>query len=430
MIRNICNWFALLLIFVALSDGALAAPRAVTLEDAQQLAVHQNFGLKALKMEMESQEAQVGITRALFFPKFGVVGGFENLEGGTKRDSATLSYIFGTWNLFNGFADQMAQRRTSIMVQIAQSMYRKSEIELRMEVAQLFYRYLHQKAILSFYDKAKDLNEKHLGSARKRRASGLLSEADLMDFELRDSLLQSEMRLIQQRMTEIKLGLVRLMGPELGAAFEPVGSLPHLHLLGDMKEYLTQASATIESLKQSNLQIEGAMYDLKKSRSAWLPSVDVGVRMGALPLDQRLDNSNRGMASLVTARWELFSGFETTSQIRAAEAELKRREFEGKQQLLTVMAVVEAAVSKLKSIEERVDLEKQNEDRAQKLYNVTFSEYSRGIKNSTDVKAAELLLLEVRLRRVGFKNDFLETRSELERMYGIKFRVQEHSDSH
>ena len=422
---------AVLWIFtLTLSWNAFAAPRAVTLEDAQRFAVQHNFGLQALKSDIDANRAEQTIARSFFLPRFGAVGGFENREGGARRDYATLGYLYGSWNLFNGFADQMEIKKSSILVQLAESNFRLAEIQLKTEIMRLFYRYLYQKSISSSYEAARELNAGHLSSARKRRASGLISEADLMDFELRDSSIISELRLIKQQMDETKLGLVRLMGPEMGTSFEPVGILPHMHLIGDVDEYLSQVSTEVESLKQSVYQTESAVFDLRKSRSAWFPSVDAAIRVGALPVDERLDNSTRGMTGMVTARWEFFSGLNTSGQIRRAEAQLNRRELETRQLLLGAMAAVEVGVRKLQSIEERVDLEMQNEERAYKLYKATLSEYNRGVKNSTDLKAVEQILLDARLRRVGFKNEFLEAKSELERTYNIKLRVQEHKDKH
>lgn len=422
--------FILLFLIGSASARVFAAPKEVTLEDAQRFAVNHNFGLQALKAEIDANRAEQTIARSFFLPRFGAIGGFENKEGNSKRDSATLGYLYGTWNLFNGFADQMEIKKSTILVQLAESNFRLAEIELKTEIRRLFYRYLYQKSISSSYDQARQLNGNHLTSARKRRASGLISDSDLMDFELRDSSLNSEMRLIKQQMDETKLGLVRLMGPEMGTSFEPVGILPHMHLVGGIDDYLSQVSTSVESLKQSMFQTEGAVYDLRKSRSAWFPSVDLAVRVGALPIDERLDDSTRGMTGMVTAKWEFFSGLNTSGQIRRAEAQLSRRELETKQMLLGAMAAVEVAIRKLQSIEERVDLEMQNEERAHKLYKSTLGEYNRGLKNSTDLKAVEQILLDARLRRVGFKNEFLETKSELERTYNIQLKVKEHEDKH
>lgn len=423
----ICWPLLILSMFPMMGFGAT---KEITLEDAQRFAIEHNFGLQASRMEIEANRAEQTIAKSLFLPKFGVVGGLENRDGATKRESATLGYLYGNWNLFNGFADQMEAKKSYILVQVAESNFRRAEIELKSEMKRLFYRYLFQKSIYNFYDQARQLNENHLASARKRRASGLIAESDLMDFELRDSAIGSEMRSIRQQMDEDKIGLLRLMGPDMGNSFEPSGNLPHLHLVGGIDDYLSQVSTSVESLKQSTLQNENAIYDLRKSRSAWLPSVDVAVRVGALPLDDRIDDSARGMAGLVTAKWEFFSGFNTSGQIARAEAQLNRKQFESKQLMLGAMAAVEIAVRKLQSIEERVDLEIQNEERAFRLYKSTLGEYNRGIKNSTDLRAAEQILLDARLRRVGFKNEFLETKSELERIYNIQLKVQEYKDVH
>jgi len=418
------------LVLGCVSPGAFGETQRISVEDAIKYAIDHNFGLQALKAEVEAKDASIGVARSKFFPKLGVVGGGEYMESNSVVESGALGYAFGQWNLFNGFADGMAKQKAEIAKQIAESEYRKSAAEVRLEVESLFNRYLYKRNTLEHIHESIALNEKHLQSVRRRMSAGLTSESDQMDFELRDAVLRSDSRLNEQELVEIKLGLVRMMGPELGLSFEPSGQLAHYHVEGDLNEYLQVTHSSNEEIKQSLLGTESALLDLRQSRSAWMPSLDAEVKFGVLPLDERVGDKTPGVSGMLVARWELFSGFGTKALSDESSAMLRKKELESRQTLLTSMAGVENLIRKLHSIEERVDLEKTNEDRALRLYRLTLSEYSRGVKNSSDVKAAEQSLLDAKNRASGYKNEFLETKLELEKKHNVRVRVREMQDSH
>ncbi len=422
----------LFLVFSLYSHAAFTESNTknISVADAVRYATDHNFGIKALKKDLEVHEAEIEVQRSKIFPRFGIVGGFETRPLDDKRKSDSLAYGYGTLNLFNGFADLSEKRKAEVQKEISGSEYREGVKELKLNVEVLFFRYLYKKKTVGFLDESLKLNTNHQAAVKRRRASGLVSESDVMEFDLRESYLKSELNSTKLDMSEIKLNLVRLMGPELGLAFEPNGEIPHLHLEGTLDEYLTQVKEMNEKTRRASFEVESASAELRKGRSGWLPKVDLEGRVGRLPLDERAVGSGSSYLGLLTAKWEFFSGLETRAQTSQAEAMLQRRELELKQTLLTAMAGVETSVRKLQSIQQRVDLEAQNEERAEKLYKSTMVEFSRGVKNSSDVKNAEETLLEARLRRVTFKNEFVETKISMERDFNVPAKVAEVGDRH
>lgn len=399
--------------------------KVIGLSDAIQYATEHNFGVKALKKDLEVHESEIEVQRSKMLPRLGVVGGFETRPIEDKRKSDSLAYGYATFNIFNGFADQSAQRAAEVQKDISESQYRQGLNDLRLNVEGLFFKYLFKKRTLEFLSESLKLNANHQAAIKRRRASGLVSESEVLEFDLRDSYLRSEMNSITLEMAEIKLNLVRLMGPDLGMAFEPSGEIPHLHLKGSVDDYLGRTREFNEDNKRASLEVETASADLSKERSGWLPKVDLEARVGLLPLDERFTQGGSSYLGLITAKWEFFSGLETRALTSQAQAMLQKRELELKQTLLSAMAGVETAIRKIHSIQQRVDLEEQNEKRSEKLYRSTLAEFSRGVKNSSDVKNAEEGLLEARLRRASFKNEFMETKLDLERKYNIRVETEE-----
>jgi outer membrane protein len=422
--------FAALNLFSICALATESPPKQISVEDAKSYAIKNNFGIQSLKADVIAQEAAVTSARSAFFPRLGVAGGLDVEGSAGERESAPIGFVYGRYNLFNGFSDQNEVRKTEVLKELSESKYEQAVNKLKLEVEDLFYDYLLKKRFLAYYAESVELNSKHLKSVQKRKASGLSSESDLMDFELRDSLLNSEINRTKQELSEIKLNLVRRMGPELGLAFEPSGDLPHWHLDGSVDSYLSQVKDKSEVVRQASLASRNALASLKVARAGWLPKIDAEVRFGALPLADRFNDQGTSYSAGIVASWDLFSGFQTRAEGQKAEAELMREELNAKQVLLESMAEVETSIRKLQSITQRVDIEVSNESRAEKLYRSTLAEFGRGVKNGADVKTAEESWLEAKMRRSELKSEFIKTKIYVEKAFNIPVKITELADKH
>ena len=104
-------------------------------------------------------------------------------------------------------------------------------------------------------------------------------------------------------------------------------------------------------------------------------------------------------------------------------------EFELKDSILQSVTSAESLYRRLKTIEERVELEIGNLKLSQSFYNNVAKEFRRGFKNSADLSAASDRLEESRTRRLDFMFDFLNQKLNLEKVMGvpIKTTVVNHS---
>ena len=165
---------------------------------------------------------------------------------------------------------------------------------------------------------------------------------------------------------------------------------------------------------------------MKSARAGWLPSVDIETRYGRLSQD--IMDTAPAFEGTLLFKWEVFSGFDTTAKIAEATARTSRLENEFKQRLLTTMTDAEVNYLKLNSIQERVHVELDNENRAARFYNAVTDEYKRGLKNGSDLKNAEAALLEARIRSTDFKYAFIDTKNKLERGVGLFIETEPHGN--
>lgn len=393
--------------------------KRVGIEDAKAYAIKHNYEVLGLRRAVEGAEARRGRTRSKFFPTLGVAGGADTEITSTNTQGAPVGFLYTNLNLFNGFEDVYRSDIASIEVEKAEVRLKRAEFRVGLEVEQAFHLYLFKKSSIELKQEAIKTNEAHKKMAAQKRASGLASDSDIMDFDLKDALLKSDLLLLEQEVEEARTSLRRLLGEEIGSKIEPVGSLQHQHLKGQLREHVRRIRTESEAVVLATKDLAVASLESKAARSRWLPKVDLEVAAGYLPWDLRTVPGGTSMiGGKLVARFDVFSGFDTLYARQEQEANELKLENQLKDAILNAISDTENAFRRIATIQARVDLEEQNEQRARKYYTSVISEYRRGVKNSADLRVAADGIYEASLKREGFKYEFLNERITLERALG------------
>jgi len=390
----------------------------VDLEAAKKHAISHNFEVTSLRRELEEAQAASRRVKAAYYPRLGIAGGAETQGSTNTSQQAVLAYAYLDYNLFRGFEDSYRSEMADIEADKRSIRLKRSEFRVGLEVEQQFYLYLFKKLTLELKKKAVELNEALKHTAKQRRASGLSSDSDILEFDLRDSLLKSDIATVDQELEESRVNLKRLLGEEIGSKIEPVGELHHLHLKGNLMDYMNRIKGESEGVQVTSRELAKATVESKLWRSKWIPTIDLQTSVGYLPLDRRPALGGVGFQGQILAKFDIFAGFETYWEKQEGEAKRLKLESQLKQVLLLAVSQMEVAYRKIKAIETKVHLEEENEARAKKYYTSVFSEYKRGVKNSADVRVAAENLFDATLRRESFKYDFVVQKIELERALG------------
>lgn len=395
----------------------------MTIEEAKRFAVEHNFEVTSLRKAVDEAKSQRARLTARYLPTIGIAGGVDS-EIARDREVAGVGYLYGNLNLFRGFEDSYKSSIGDLEVDKASIRLSRAEFRVGLEVEQQFSRYLFTKFAIELKKRAWDVNESQKKLALKRQDSGLIVDSDLMEFELRDSLLQSDIASLEQELEAARVALKRLLGEEVGNKIEPSGDLKHWHLKNTLAELtkLLQEQSEPVLIAQKDLAI--AEYELKLSGSKWMPEIDVETKAGYLSIEERPADGGTAFRGMVLAKFDLFSGFDTINQRREGEAKKLKLEAQLKNVSLTTSSEIETLFRKIKAIEARVHLEEQNETRAKKYHKAVIAEYKRGVRNSADVRLAAELLFDSGLRRENFKYEFLTHKLDLERILGGSIAVE------
>lgn len=426
--RKLIILSALLISFSSISIPSFASEDfKVDLAQAKKYVVSHNFGIQAISKELEASRSDGPIARSKLFPKLSLSGGGELEQGENGSNLSASAYIGADWNLFRGFSDSKTVQIEELNADLKEIDLKKNIFQTEVEVERLYYQYLFQEQMHQVYRQALELNQKHLQSVKVRRSAGMVSDSDIMDFSLRDSLLASSIVNIQSEQKGTQLALVRILGPNLGTHVVPNGTLPHFHLKGNADEYLRGLEKKNFNLQELLIEREQVQLSSDRAKGGWLPRIDLTSRAGLLPRDERTRAGAIDARIGLGATWELFSGLETVHEIKKSSARAEAIDLKVKQQIVSSMSTIESTFHRLKAIETRFDLEKPNLVNAEKLYKAIWSEYGRGIKTSGDVKAAEQALLDARLQQENLKWQAIGHKLDLEMELGELANLELHS---
>lgn len=400
---------------------AAAAPEPssrVGLSEAQRYAIEHNLDVRALRRDWEAARAKSRRARSVFFPRIGVAGGADGFISKQNNNSGVVGYLSGTYNLFNGFEDTTRADVADYDADKAKVRLDRAAFRIGLEVERLFHLFLFKRAAIELKKESIELNEAQQRSARQRRGSGLSSDSDILEFDLRESLLRSDIFSLEQEVEEARTHLRKLLGEEIGGNIEPMGELQHRHIKSTLKELVDRVPKEGEAILVAKYDLSIANLEARIWRSKWFPRVDIDTKVGYLPYDVRPGPDQIAFGGGIILRLDLFSGFDNLWERRENEAKRLSSEARLKDSLLTAVTEMEIAYRKIRTIQERVDLEAKNEAWANRYYSLVLTEYRRGVKNSADVKLAADGLYEAKLRKKNYQYEFLVQKIELEKLLG------------
>jgi outer membrane protein len=391
-------------------DPASQVPARLTLEEALRLARKHNPGYQQVMNDMEVAEARIRSAWGSLLPTLGTTMSLSGGQSTTEtyvdptgkpqrlddpqisKGSSLSQGIGANFMLFNGGQNwrNLDVQRASARATEASVAIRASDLDAA--VRQAFYRSLRATQSIA-------LSERLLASAqdRLRQTEALFRAASKGQVDVLGAqvdVAQSEMALEAARddATKARLALALSIGMRSDGAFEVAGELP---------EVFDPATLNVESLVATAVtsnpivrqQEQSAIVARKQAASAsgsrW-PTISGGFSYGRsvnVPdygAYRYLNPQNSSMGLSLSASLPLFSGFSTTTQIKAAHAAADDARFQLLQARLQVESDVRSAFidlqnafSSLRLADRQASLSEQRLALSQEQYrmgSITFSE--------------------------------------------------------
>lgn len=402
---------------LTLAYGSVAMASAIELSfDGLKVLLERNSKVEASRLEVEASKNRQGALLRSFLPSVELYGAQESFKTGPQPQKNQPT--FGAevkMNVFNGGRDLLRSEIQALQKEKKEFQRARVFSEELQKARSLFWEILYIQERIELIESTIKVNGQNLASAERRIRSGVATESDRFEFEmkavdLKQDLNESKLKLSNQK-RELA-GVLNLETPVEEMRFPKV--LTHEH---NFEEILKHSSQDQEFLfKENELQASATLADARSQGRSWWPKIDAYAAYNQF--NQREEDfvqaSDRtetvvGLRMTLSVPAGLESNQEASALRREAEAQRRLAAYERRE----IAIQVENKLSELRLRHDQVHDTEENIQRAERYYKLTQSEYSRGVKNSPDVLGASDKLFDMKHKRLEIIKDFQISKTQI-----------------
>lgn len=335
---HIHKQFALLLLVCFISIVG-KAQSILTVEQAADLALKNNFDIQLAKNEMQQTANNNNLGNAGMLPTLTLNANGSTANNATKQEfsnglivdkSGVKSQNINTgaylsWTVFDGLKMFATHQRLKEMEAMG-AINMKLKIEnVLVDVMNSYYAIVKQKQVINGLKASIIVSEERLKIANKKLEIGTAAKTEVLQAKLDLSMQQTALIKQLRLLNENKQNLNQLMVVALEQDFDVSDEIPLLnqYKYDELKTSITNKNTDL-LLSQKNISI--TKYSIQEARAAFLPKVNLNANYIFTRNENQagfsLLNQNLGLNLGVSASWTIFNGFITTNNVKNAKLNL------------------------------------------------------------------------------------------------------------
>ena len=432
---------ARLILPLLLMISAIAEPSAaqqgstLTLQDAIQMGVENNYGIQISKNLQEQAGNNFTLGNAGFLPTVEATASrresiedseFESARGDSQtnndaRSTSTAAGINLNWTLFDGLRMFASYDRLGTLRDISDETLRLDVENLITDVALTYFNIIRISEQIRTLENNIEVSLERIEIEETKVEIGSGSEYDLL--QARTDLNADRAALIREEntLTEAKILLNRLLSRDPDTEFGVSDDVSVNRLLSRDDLYSKLMSDNAE-LSIARMQQEVSRLELREIRGERYPEIllSSGYSYSRNENDGgffRL-NETTGFAVGITARVNLFDGFNASRRVQNAQINNKNAELAFESQKLALESDFLARFRAYQNSIELVDLEEQNLDNAEETLSIAIERFRLGTISSLEFREAQRTFVAAESRLADAKYDAKVAEAELLRLSG------------
>jgi len=385
--------------------------RVITLEEAIQLALENNYQLKQAKNNLELSEYRIKSEKADFLPNLSSRANFST-QTGQQFVQETLSFtditssggsasLNASLPIFNGFNNILTLRSSESTKLSNEETFKRAKENVIFETATRFLTVLLNKQLLEDAKESLETSNKLLEQTRAQVEVGSRPNVDLYNQE---ATVANDEFTITQRDNALKLSRLQLVrslqiDPLLSYEFavpdfNPETTSKSGTVAQSINDLVEQALTNRSDVKSTRFSIESLEYQLQLAKGSLLPSLSASASLSSSYSDQAKDPRTGDKAAFndqffdqrvnksvgLSLNFPLFNNWDRMTQIQSAQVNLKNAELGLENTKLQVIQEVTQALndygsyaSQLKAAEKSLIASEKAFETQQERYNVGAS---------------------------------------------------------
>jgi outer membrane protein len=423
-----------LLMFTCLWIPRVQAQEVFTLEQAIQTGLENNYGIRISRNMLEQAENNHSLGNAGFLPALDLTsshservedsefeaGGDRQTTTGARSSNTNAALNFG-WTLFDGFQMFAAYDRLGALRDVSD---RELRLEMEVLVARISLAYfniirIHEQ--LNMLENNLEVSQERIEIEETKLDLGSGSQYELL--QARSDLNADRAALLREKnqLTEAKVVLNEMLSRPPEQEFDVTSEIEINRNL--IREDLHQKLLTENTeLTIARMQKDISRLEIREIRGERFPeiSLNTGYSFNRSQTDGGFIrfNESTGFSIGVTARVNIFDGFNTSRRVQNAQINQKNAELSLEMQTLRLESDFFAIYRAYENAIELADLERDNFQNAEETLDIALERFRIGTISSLEFREAQRTLLEAENRLINSLYEAKVAETELLQLSG------------
>lgn len=412
------------LVFISVNMALNCMAEEYTLSELYKTALERHPEGKILQSKIKELEFGVNKIQSESYPTLSAVVGGERRQAESESDlnnNRLIAELRLKYNLMSHYQNKDEVKAIQQILKKTQQEFEWWKLSLKRRIIEA------STKTKAFIEKISAVREELKAntvlreSVQKRRKSGLVSESDILDIQLRNDQLLSSLNEYQEELDH-SLDILRkitFLGHDDSIKLQ--GGVPHKHYKIDLNHLKIQSHSLNQQVVKNKFMQLSSLSELKKVEKNNLPEINLDGRFGRMRIDEQYTSSNNQVEGLVGlyVNIPIYDGGSRKSTRQIYEERYQQRLLKSEMALQNEAIDVTHKFELLESIHYKVDLFQQSLKRGKVYTNKVLSDYKRGVKNSLDLVSSRDRLLNLKLELVEAKTKYILTILELEKLSGV-----------
>ena len=416
---NNYNYVTILFVFFGLTN-LLIGQEILTVEEAVQIALENNYQIKIAANELQIDEVSVSMGNAGMLPQVELSltdnNSIQNLsqtrsDGSVvERDNAknnSLNYgIALDWTLFDGlkmFADYEQLKETQ---KLGEAQLKQVILNKVGEVMITYFDLVQQKQQLTALDSTIIISEQRVDLAYNRFTIGKASNLEVLNAQVDLNTDETLMQRQKELYVNTKVQLNEYLARDLKIDFEVVPEIfvDQALQLPELETLVAKENPTLQA-EQINKKI--SELELKQTRALRYPTIfaSTGYNFGRTEssLGFTTNSNSRGWNYGFGASLNVFDGFNQNRNEKIAKIQIENSEVAIAQRTQELMSLLNTTYQTYLTNISLIELEGKNEAIAQENMEITVEKYRIGIIPTIEFRTAQLNYINAKVRHSNAK---------------------------
>lgn len=417
---------ALTLAVSGLVQPAVGSCAALSLDEAIEMALAQNTGLKVTKKGEETAEAQLRQARG----NNGVsVSAGDNLStgkrsGGERSDSNSLS-LSGSLPIYSGGKNQANIKSREIGVDTAKLATEREQEDLKLSVIKAYYNALEAKKNIDVNQESVDNYQAHLTNVQQLYSAGSKAKIDVLRSSVELSNAQQDL-IRSQNAYEVRLATLRnYINMDREEPLTLTTDFAYEKFSPELSEAVAYAYSNRKDLLSDEYVVEQKELAIKAAKAGFLPTVNLSLGLGQSNDFHPGSDSSHNWSAGVGVNWNIFDSGVTKAQVDEAEIARDVAKLNLEKDKETVDLTLRTAYYNMREAEKRFNSTSDAVNQAEEDYYIATEKYRAGEGLMLDIIDSQLALSTAKFNYISAQYDYARYKAEVENAMGVSLTESE-----